>query len=889
MTGQFDREMNSYFNSYVGAYTTLSAEEIRKGTYNVKAVIRDILIKQLGKEAIPKSDAESLGERYVTFRVCPYSNFCKSEKIELRIDFSKKDKDEVSIYFLSEHVKDYSADDYWYIYFGKEFDCPYIGIMKEQEWLEHFGQFEIEDLQIRPYARLITMLGDQLIKNEVIALTELIKNAYDADAEFVKVSFVNFNEDYTANNNSKIIIEDDGCGMSEDILRNHWLNPATPIKLKKKKTNSYTPKGRIIQGEKGIGRFSIFKLGQSIDIFTRRRLVDKNGQYTTKGEKSAFSLRYDFTKYDTDFLSENGEEKNLYIGDLPVKFTKSIPYKFEDKRIRLGLASKRRKPYGTIIEITSLKTAWSKKKVENVIREINKLQPIFSEESDAGFAVYFTMNGKDISTYDQYLEDVRKILDSKSVLRVTKGFFDCSNNTYFYELNGEKANISFSSSEISGLSLFKKNHMTEAYCAECGSFHFQFNIFDLNASIENGANYYLDEKEKEIIKQHRIYLYRDNIRVMPYGAPEDDWLGIDIGRSTVKAGSYFSNDQIVGCIYISQKDNPRLKDKTNREGLIEEGNAFGDFRLILQLFLMYLRGKVYARYLITKERRDRISSQKNGSVSDAISSAKVKYQGNTEISHLLDTFAKKYENEKNVLLERIRKTENLAAVGLSIETGSHDMMMLVKRAVENQNGVISYLEKNKEVDYEYLKERLKEVVKALSMVELQMRDIQLLFPSTKLRVREIKISDILSKVKNLYNHALDDNGINVYPKTFKTDLAVKCTEAVLLQVFINLFDNALYWLKTVNRDERKIDIVINNIDKTVTFSDNGPGIKEEDYDFIFEAFFSGKGVEGRGLGLYVARQLLDRYGYSIDVQKNCDSSEQGATFIISFEVSENEY
>lgn len=91
-----------------------------------------------------------------------------------------------------------------------------------------------EKLKIKPYARLITMLGDQLIKNEKIALVELIKNSYDADASWVKVDFVDFNEDFSITPNSRIVIEDDGCGMNEEIIRKHWLNPATPEKLKRK-------------------------------------------------------------------------------------------------------------------------------------------------------------------------------------------------------------------------------------------------------------------------------------------------------------------------------------------------------------------------------------------------------------------------------------------------------------------------------------------------------------------------------------------------------------------------------------------------------------------------------------------------------------------------------
>ena len=111
-----------------------------------------------------------------------------------------------------------------------------------------------KSLKIRPYARLLTMLGEQLIKNERIALIELIKNAYDADADWVKVSFIDFGEDFEIKPDSKIIIEDNGHGMSADIIERHWLNPATPEKKLRKLISPITRKQRVIQGEeKGSG------------------------------------------------------------------------------------------------------------------------------------------------------------------------------------------------------------------------------------------------------------------------------------------------------------------------------------------------------------------------------------------------------------------------------------------------------------------------------------------------------------------------------------------------------------------------------------------------------------------------------------------------------------
>src|SRR3546814_4500872 len=77
-----------------------------------------------------------------------------------------------------------------------------------------------KSLKFRPYARLLTMLGDQLIKNERVALVELIKNAYDADASWVKVSFEGFDSNFRANADSRIVIEDDGIGMTPDVIEN---------------------------------------------------------------------------------------------------------------------------------------------------------------------------------------------------------------------------------------------------------------------------------------------------------------------------------------------------------------------------------------------------------------------------------------------------------------------------------------------------------------------------------------------------------------------------------------------------------------------------------------------------------------------------------------------
>ncbi len=455
-----------------------------------------------------------------------------------------------------------------------------------------------EVLKIRPYARLITMLGDQLIKNERIALVELIKNAYDADAEWVKVSFVNFNKDFTVNENSKIIIEDNGNGMNREIIEKHWLNPATPEKTKRKRIKSITDRGRIIQGEKGIGRFAIFKLGKKVDICTRRRLQNLEGKFIDKAESVENIVSYDFTEYDEDFSNKDNADQELFIDELQVKFQQRNPINIIEKKIELGNLVKDRSPYGTIIEISALKTNWTKNRVRQIQTEMGKLQPIFSEEELEDFHVWIYKDNELYRENELYKDKLINCLNNKAVFRVTDGYYCEKERKFKYHLNDIPKELPFF--ELKGLDAFKsyfcddKGNADASYLTECGNFSFQFYIFDLVAS---DTKYILDETEEKMVKEHRIYLYRDRVRVLPYGDPDDDWLKIDMLRGTKSAGYYLSNDQVVGCVDISQKENPKLKDKTNREGLIDEGKALEDFINLLQVLLRYFRKIEYDKYL----------------------------------------------------------------------------------------------------------------------------------------------------------------------------------------------------------------------------------------------------------------------------------------------------
>src|SRR6185437_13836915 len=164
------------------------------------------------------------------------------------------------------------------------------------------------------------------------------------------------------------------------------------------------------------------------------------------------------------------------------------------------------------------------------------------------------------------------------------------------------------------------------------------------------------------------------------------------------------------------------------------------------------------------------------------------------------------------------------------------------------------------------------------------RDLQQLFKSTKQRRKDIRVIEVLEKVTRLFKGMIDRAKITVSVQSVgDAPLVAKTTDAVLLQLFLNLFDNSVYWLRSKGAGKRQIEVLLNGIDGELVFSDNGPGIKTDDAPYVFEPFYSGSGEDGRGLGLYIARQLLERHDYAIELaDTNSRKILPGANFVVSF-------
>lgn len=143
-TGKFSKEMKEYFGALEGAYTTFTDVEIRKGTFNVKSVIRNLLVKNLGYDRIPRAGSGSV--QRIEFEVCRKSKIYKSDTLKIPCKFSKPDKDEMTIYFNREQISPFHEGDYWYIYFKEDSNMPVIGIFSGTKWCDLFANVESDEL-----------------------------------------------------------------------------------------------------------------------------------------------------------------------------------------------------------------------------------------------------------------------------------------------------------------------------------------------------------------------------------------------------------------------------------------------------------------------------------------------------------------------------------------------------------------------------------------------------------------------------------------------------------------------------------------------------------------------------------------------------------------------
>lgn len=741
----------------------------------------------------------------------------------------------------------------------------------------------------RPYARLITILGDQLITSKWVGVIELVKNCYDADANEVSVRFLNFD---VIGQSPIIEIEDDGDGMTLDIIRNVWMRPATPNKLnqKKSKQNRYTKKGRLMQGDKGIGRFAIYKLGNNVEIFTKTKNTPE------------INLSLNFREY-----AQNDEFSDEVV---PQKFLDEITNEWRTNEVPVCITNKKGK--GTLIRITDLRNRWDYDDlgkleiafqrmippvIPNFKGKINRDFDVKLYWDDSGyrksllsfediirlapFSLEGTINDKGILTYI-YRYNTKEIIEELDLFDISEiKTHDVWNlkifKDQFLEENesGKRTNQIIVRKRSDADDVVTRSKWKVRRRPNVGECLFHFYAFDWKNMQD------LDNAQKEFIRDNSVYLYRDFTRVYPYGEKGIDWLMLSKLRAEDRAARYFSYNDLIGFIFITQEHNPTLRDAADREGLMNVDGAYDDFVALIQAAL-----KVMKDHVDVDKRKDELRKER------AFTTASQRFQ--LAFNQLKDELTK--SNDEKALIkaqnffkathdlvdqykDKLSITQELAGVGMAVEKSSHDIFVLLTKMIENADNIVTKFEKGK-LSGPSLKQFLGDLKENLEFLYQEVQILQPLFRVARKVTREIGVRDAVERVERYYQRDLKFN------ITFKiegmTDIVVKTNLGLMLQVFINLVDNAIYWLNQQKSGKRAITVRIDSSNNQVIFADNGPGISEDLAEVVFSEFYSTK-ADGRGLGLYIVKELLDRINANISlITAEGHKILPGANFLIQF-------
>ena len=676
-----------------------------------------------------------------------------------------------------------------------------------------------EKLNFSTNAKLGKLVGRELITNNIIAVFELIKNSYDAFASNVSIEFVDFDttgkdvdidnrylrNTVISNSSSKIVISDDGQGMSFDEIKTNWMEIGTTGKeniTKRHITRGLQTIHRVMNGEKGIGRFGCDKLGSKLKMISTGAM----------GRETSF-LFIDWNLFD---------DHSKKLQDIEVDCVVE-----EDQTSRQT---------GLTLEISGLRDRWTNADLSNLKKQLKKMLSPFSQEQN-DFNIFLKFNN--------YQEKI-------------------VNDSFEYATTGISANLSFDGDF--DYTIFDENYEQHKNLQmkkpSFGPIEIKILYLDVAAKRAFARRNGISTREYGNIK-----LFRDNFRILPYGEMENDWLGIDNKHSQAVFRSLGTRD-IMGYVQITKEGNPLLKDATNRQGLNEDTLEFEEFKKFIWTTLELLQEYVFNRIKTDAEKQGKVIETTVNDIKKDLSSFKKELpkiydeiplpseQKDLVIEKTLQSFDAIEKNIKQVEKANKQLSKRLIVMEkiVGTETMLYDLLHAIKNKLDAFNAMVDLLE------MEAKKNRTNfDTVASKSIVNEISRMVVAALKRTA-PTRRKKENVILA---HLLNSFVEEKTL-VYP-----DISISleniiyyritCNVDGLRMVLDNLMNNSLKAIK--NKSTKKIILSMEVADGMlkVFFEDN-------DIPFIFNVTFSRTG--GTGIGLASSLQYMKEQGGDISYVKN---------------------
>ncbi len=703
---------------------------------------------------------------------------------------------------------------------------------------------------------MLRRIGDELISSETVAVIELVKNAYDADATRVLVRF----QGPLEIGHGTIEVMDNGHGMSLETMQTTWMEPATLFRKRQQRSEQY---GRRVLGEKGIGRFAASRLANTLEVVTRRA-----------GEDREIRALFDWSQFD---------DEHKYLDQVEVRWEEATPAEICPGGTIQTLLEEGQTPeshaltQGTILRMEGLRAIWGESQFETLHTGLSRLiSPFFEQEQltrhDA-FQIYLELPAQFAP-----LSGIIKPPESlKNPHYTVKSSIDETGHyTLTFKLPGQD-----SQEHITGQFPLPNRHTPQ-----CGPFSIELRVWDRDSlsglAHERGAT--LADVRRDLDAAAGINIYRDGFRVLPYGEARNDWLRLDL-RRVQNPTMRLSNNQIMGYVLISADKNPQLHDQSNREGLIE-GPALDDLRELVKMVLAELETR---RYTIRRQTeagqqtvpdRGLFSGLDLTGISDLV---RKQHPDDTRLLELVQERERDLELRVKVVQEVLARYRRLATLGQLVDTVLHDgrapLAKIGNEAHLGQRDIERTLTDNGNL-LSRLRQRFGTISTQVAVLTALFRKIQPFGGRKRRRPVLARLEQVIADAFSVLETESVAVGANVSLPDTSTQVTVD--QAEIQEVIVNMLQNSLYWLRQVPQDRRKVAVCVRrkSADEVeIVFSDSGPGVKAAIRDAIFDPYFSTK-PDGVGLGLTIAGEIINEY-YAGDLELLDSGPLPGATFRIT--------
>lgn len=673
---------------------------------------------------------------------------------------------------------------------------------------------------LRPRARLIRTIGRDLISNEVVALVELIKNCYDADAGKVRIVF----EEPLEPSHGGILIEDDGLGMTLEVIKKAWFEPATISKTR----DTVTAGGRRVTGEKGVGRFAAARIAQAMDVET-----------LAKGGRRLVRVRFDWGRFD---------DETLYLDEVKCRWEEA--------------PAPRGRGHGTRLHLSGLNEAWHETSFSRLRGELSRL--VSPNRGTQDFEITLVLPKR--------FKELAGIISPPPIL-----------GRPHYRLVGSVDAKGRLDAQYTGPDAGKpvavpdKVTLAKGRVPASGPFRFEFLVWDRDSlnPLADELNSTVRRLREDLNSACGISIYRDDFRVL---LADNDWLGLDL-RRVQNPTMRLSNNQVVGAVFITADDNKGLRDQTNREGIVSSA-AFDDFKEAVVNVLTKLEVKRDTHRRAQRPQKPATGLFEALDIAPLREYVEKRYPADAELKKFLGEKTKVFEHGVSEVQQVLARYRRLATLGQIIDVVLHDGRTPVA-AISNEAALaMRDIRRAGEdsVDAEALLRRLTTVSQQAEMLSALFRRLSPFSGRKRGRPAEIAIEKIIAATFDLFAKRISDLHVKVSLPEGRTMITVD--QAEMQQIFVNLLDNALYWLEKVDEKKREISVRVyaQPGELVVLFSDSGPGVPEDVRERIFDPYFSTK-PDGVGLGLTIAGETADEYNGALELIAGAPL--RGATFRVT--------